>query len=383
MTSAFVILCFVVVLALMFDFVNGFHDAANTISTIVVTRTMTPLAAVIMAGCANFTGFWFGTAVAKTVGKGVVNTTLLTNLGASMGIQDLLLHVLLGALCGAVAWNVFTWLLGLPTSSSHALIGGLIGSGLTCAFTLQGPVGISVVNWGSGTWNDLVSILAHGEFKRLNEVFGVKTIFAFILVAPMLGFVVASIFTTVTMWICRKMNPHKADKGFKALQVISAIFASVAHGTNDAQKTMGVIAMSMIAAHAYASDTSVVLTMDNVLDVHKWIAACCYTAISLGTMFGGWRIVKTMGTQITKIHPMEGFTSSASAALSISVCSDLGVPVSTTHVIAGSIMGVGSVHGAGKVRWVTARKIVWAWFLTIPAAATTASLCYFVISKIL
>jgi len=376
MATALILLTIVVILAVMFDFVNGFHDAANTISTIVVTRTMTPLAAVIMAGCANFTGFWFGTAVAKTVGKGVVNTKMITDLGATVGAgNEILLHLLLGALCGAVAWNIFTWLLGLPTSSSHALIGGLMGSGIACA-------GFGVVNWGHGSIHDLINIISHAEFKKLNETFGVLTIFAFIIIAPLLGYVVSVIFTGITIWVCHKMNPRKADKGFKALQVVSSIFASIAHGTNDAQKSMGVIAMAMVAANAYASD-AVKLTMDNVLDIHKWIAITCYTAISMGTMFGGWRIVKTMGTQITKVHPMEGFTSSTSAAAAISVCSNLGIPVSTTHVIAGSIMGVGSIQGSGKVRWVTARKIVWAWFMTIPAAATVAAISYTIIAKVL
>jgi PiT family inorganic phosphate transporter len=184
------------------------------------------------------------------------------------------------------------------------------------------------------------------------------------------------------LWICRKSVPRKADRVFKVLQVFSAIFASVAHGTNDAQKSMGIIAMAMIAGNVYIGTASVPVNMDNVLDLHSWISLSCFAAISLGTMFGGWRIVKTMGTQITKIHPMEGFTSSVSAAGSISICSALGIPVSTTHVIAGAIMGVGNVRGAGKVRWVTARKIVWAWFLTIPAAATMAGLSFLVISKI-
>ena len=376
MATALILLTVVVVLAVMFDFVNGFHDAANTISTIVVTRTMTPLSAVVMAGAANFTGFWFGTAVAKTVGKGVVNTKMITDIGSTpLAGNEILLHLLLAALCGAIAWNIFTWLLGLPTSSSHALIGGLIGSGVACA-------GIHVVNWGNGNMHDLINIISHGEFKKLNDAFGVLTIFAFIAIAPLLGYIVSILFTGVTIWICRKKNPRKADRGFKVLQVLSSIFASVAHGTNDAQKSMGVIAMAMVAANAYSTD-SIKLTMDNVLDIHRWIPIVCFSAISLGTMFGGWRIVKTMGTQITKVHPMEGFTSSTSAATAISICSSMGIPVSTTHVIAGSIMGVGSIQGSGKVRWITARKIVWAWFLTIPAAATVAAISYTIIAKVL
>jgi PiT family inorganic phosphate transporter len=378
METAFILLCVVVTLALIFDFVNGFHDAANTISTIVVTRTMSPLSAVVMAGVANFAGFWFGTAVAKTVGKGIIHIDKLKDFAILHNSDTLMIQVLLGALCGAVLWNILTWLLGIPTSSSHALIGGLMGSAIA-AFH-----GVGVVNWGNKGIGDLWSILSTGNFKDLNSAFGVKTIFAFIVIAPLVGFLTSAFFTGVTMWICRKMDPRKADKGFKFLQVVSSIFASIAHGTNDAQKTMGVIAMAMIAGGAYAvSDPTTILTMDNVLDVHPWIAIACYGAISLGTMSGGWRIVKTMGTQITKIRPMQGFTSSISGAAAISACSALGIPVSTTHVIAGSIMGVGAVQGSSNVRWVTARRIVWAWFLTIPATAAMAAVSYLAISKIL
>ncbi|HSQ42390.1 MAG TPA: inorganic phosphate transporter [Fibrobacteraceae bacterium] len=381
MHTVFLLLSIVVVTALLFDFVNGFNDAANTISTIVVTRTLPPIVAVMMAGFGNFTGLCFGTAVAKTVGKGVVDTHWIIAMGAGSGINELLLHVLICALFGAILWNLLAWSLGIPTSSSHALIGGLIGSALACAASFQGMSGLHVVNWGDGSWKDLGSIFAHGEFYRLNEAFGVKTIFAFIIIAPLFGFLVAAVFKGLALWICRNMHPHKAERGFRILQVLSAVFASIAHGTNDAQKTMGVIAMAMIAAHAYASDTSVVLTMDNVLDVHRWIAIACYSAISLGTMCGGWRIVKTMGTQITKIHPLEGCTSGTAVAMVIAACTHLGIPVSTTHVVAGSIMGVGSVRGFNNVRWVTARKIVWAWVITIPATATMASLCYLLIFR--
>jgi len=377
MSTAFILLAILVVSALLFDFVNGFNDAANTISTIVVTRTLPPGVAVLLAGLGNFTGLIFGTAVAKTVGKGVVNTDWITQMGvASGGANTLLLHVLLCALAGAVAWNVFAWFMGLPTSSSHALIGGLMGSGLACAISFQGLAGLSVVNWGNGSLSDLFSVIAHAQFYRMNELFGVKTIFAFIIIAPLFGFISAGLLKCLTIWICRNMHPRKADRGFKVLQVISSMLASVAHGTNDAQKTMGIIALGMIASHAYANDASVVLTMDNVLDVHSWIAVACYSAISLGTMCGGWRIVKTMGTQITKIHPLEGFTSGSAVAAVIAACSHLGIPVSTTHVVAGSIMGVGSVHGHKSVRWVTARRIVFAWVVTIPATAIMASICY-------
>jgi len=370
-TTIFMLLAIVVVSALIFDFFNGFHDAANTISTIVVTRTMTPIAAVIMAGCFNFVGFWFGTAVAKTVGKGVVDVQMIGN--------DLLLYVLIAALAGAIAWNIITWLIGLPTSSSHALIGGLIGASVASA-------GFAVVNVGQGhTWNDLGELIVTGKFKDLTKTFGVLTIVAFIVIAPVIGFVISSFFTGLTRIIMQKANPRKADKGFKVLQVVAAIWSSIAHGTNDAQKSMGIIAMAMVAyTGVVASQNGVksTITLDNCLDVHQWISVGCYLAISVGTMFGGWRIVKTMGTQITKIRPMEGFTSGTGAALTISACSELGIPVSTTHVIAGSIMGAGASQGAGKVRWNTARRIVGAWFLTIPATALCAALCFVIIKKI-
>ena len=325
-----VALIILVTAALIFDFLNGFHDAANTIATIVVTRTLTPIAAVIMAGAANFIGYFsFSHAVAKTIGKGVIHLDAVT------------LPLLLAALTGAIIWNIITWLLGLPTSSSHALIGGLIGAGVAAA-------GWSVV-----------------------VVDGFIKIVAFIFIAPLLGMVGAAIFTWLIILLFRKTHPKKADKSFRALQLLSSLMGSIGHGTNDAQKTMGIIAMAMVAAKVHPD-----FRLDN------WVVLSCYSAIALGTMFGGWRIVRTMGTQITKIRPMEGFSSGAAAALVLLGTSQVGIPVSTTHVIAGSIMGVGAVENAGQVRWITARKIVWAWFLTIPATAIFASISYHLISMI-
>jgi inorganic phosphate transporter, PiT family len=319
-----IILFIVVAASLLFDFLNGFHDAANTISTIVVTRTLTPLAAVLMAGAANFIGFFLlSHEVAKTIGKGVVHLDAVT------------LPLLLAALIGAIFWNLFTWIMGLPTSSSHALIGGLIGSGVAAA------------GWG---------VVVPG---------GVIKIVSFIVLAPLMGILGAALFTWIIILLFRGVNPKKADRAFRGLQVVSSLFASIGHGTNDAQKTMGVIAMAMVAAGVNAT-----FKLDN------WVVLSCYTAIALGTMFGGWRIVRTMGTQITKIRPMEGFSSGASAALVLLGTAQLGIPVSTTHVIAGSIMGVGAVQHAGQVRWVTARKILWAWILTIPCTSVFAGVTY-------
>jgi inorganic phosphate transporter, PiT family len=324
-------LIIVVSAALIFDFLNGFHDAANTISTIVVTRTLTPGAAVLMAGAANFIGYFaFAHEVAKTIGKGVVMLDSVT------------LPLILGALAGAIVWNLITWLLGLPTSSSHALIGGLIGSGVAAA-----------------GWSVVIPA-------------GVIKIVSFIFLAPLIGALGAAIFTWLIIWAFHWTHPKTADKAFKGLQLLSSLLGSIGHGTNDAQKTMGVIAMALVAAG-----------VNSTFKLDNWVVLSCYAAISLGTMFGGWRIVRTMGTGITKIRPMEGFTSGASAAVVLLGTAHFGIPVSTTHVIAGSIMGVGAVEHAGQVRWITARKILWSWILTIPCTAVFAALAYFAIHLVI
>jgi inorganic phosphate transporter, PiT family len=328
MSTVLLLVIAIVALALIFDFLNGFHDAANTIATIVVTRTLTPLQAVILAGMANFLGYFaFGTAVASTIGKGVIHMEMAT------------LPLIMCALIGATIWNLITWLLGLPTSSSHALIGGLIGSGITAI-----------------------------GFKAI-FIAGVLKIMAFIIIAPLFGMVGAFVITAIVLMIARPFHPSKITPVFKYLQLVSSVASSVGHGTNDAQKSMGVIALTLFAAGITKS-----------FHLQTWIILSCYTAISLGTMFGGWRIVRTMGTQITKIGPVEGFCSSTAASISLFFATHFGIPVSTTHVISGSIMGVGALENAGRVRWITARKIVWAWLLTIPLTAACASLAYLLYS---
>jgi inorganic phosphate transporter, PiT family len=328
MSNVLILVIAIVAIALIFDFLNGFHDAANTIATIVVTRTLTPLQAVILAGMANFLGYFaFGTAVASTIGKGVIHMEMAT------------LPLILCALIGATIWNLITWLLGLPTSSSHALIGGLIGSGITA-------IGLKAI-----------------------FIKGVLKILVFIIIAPLFGMIGAFVITAIVLMIARPFHPSKITPFFKYLQLVSSIASSVGHGTNDAQKSMGIIALTLFAAGITQS-----------FHLQTWIILSCYTAISLGTMFGGWRIVRTMGTQITKIGPVEGFCSSAAASISLFFATHFGIPVSTTHVISGSIMGVGALENAGRVRWITARKIVWAWLLTIPLTAACASLAYFLYS---
>ncbi|HUI92174.1 MAG TPA: inorganic phosphate transporter [Chitinivibrionales bacterium] len=330
MISSFSLVVVIVIIALLFDFVNGFHDAANAIATVVVTRTLTPGQAVLMAGLANFIGYFtFGVAIAKTVGKGIVH------------IDHVTLTVVLAALCGAIIWNIITWLIGLPTSSSHALIGGLVGSGVAAA-------GVHVVIWS-----------------------GVLKIVLFIVFAPFIGMLGAVIFTLVIFWIFRRASYSGSSRIFKYMQLVSSLWYSVGHGTNDAQKTMGVIALALFTGGA-----------TQTFELHGWVVFSCYTAIALGTIFGGWRIVKTMGTKISKIHAMEGFCAESAAALVLLGTAHFGIPVSTTHVIAGSIMGVGTVEQAAKVRWITARKILYAWLLTIPVAAFIAAISYFALAPV-
>jgi PiT family inorganic phosphate transporter len=334
MTTTFTIVVIVVIVALIFDFVNGFHDAANAIATVVASQALTPGQAVLLAGLSNFIGYFiFGTAVAKMIGKGVVH------------IDQVTLTLLLATLAGAIVWNLITWVMGLPSSSSHALIGGLIGAGIAAA-------GLKVVIWS-----------------------GVLKIFMFIFLAPLIGMTGAILFTVITIWIFRKWTPSATKGIFKKLQLLSALFASIGHGTNDAQKTMGIIALALYTGGVSASFKTG--------KIDEWVVFAAYTAISLGTMCGGWRIVKTMGTSITKIRDMEGFCANTAASIVFMGTAHFGIPVSTTHVIAGSIMGVGTVQHASTVRWVTARKIVWAWFITIPATALFAAVSYFALTLFL
>jgi inorganic phosphate transporter, PiT family len=347
MLSTTFMVILVIVLAVLFDFLNGFHDAANAIATVVVTRTLTPLQAVMLAGLANFVGFFaFGHAIAAMVSKGIINMDML-------GDSEAKLTLLLGALVGAIIWNIITWLLGLPTSSSHALIGGLIGAGLAAA----GP---DIVIAGSVT-------ITQGKMA----VTGVLPIVLFIVIAPLMGMVGASMFIILILNLFRKIPQYHSTVIFKYLQLVSASWYSIGHGTNDAQKMMGVISLALFCGG-----------MSSSLEIHPWVAFMCYTSIGLGTMMGGWRIVKTMGTGITKIRPTEGFCAETSAALVLMGTAHFGIPVSTTHVISGAIMGVGYVEGARRVRWATARKILWAWILTIPLTATCAALAYYVISLV-
>jgi inorganic phosphate transporter, PiT family len=322
---------FLIVLALVFDFLNGFHDSANSIATIVSTRVLTPRHAVIWAAFFNFIAFlFFGLHVANTIGKGIIDIELVDR------------AVIFGTLVGACGWNIFTWYFGLPTSSSHALIGGLVGAALVKG-GLDGLV-----------WEGIL-----------------KTV-AFIVISPLFGLLMGRVFGFVVYWICRRSSPARVDHIFRKGQLVSAALYSLGHGGNDAQKTMGIIASLLFSAGWLGPE----------FYIPFWVVITCQAAIALGTMSGGWRIVKTMGQKVAKLKPVDGFCAESAAALALLGSCAWGIPVSTTHTITGAIMGVGSIRRFSAVRWGIAGNIVWAWILTIPAAATLSALTYLLVSQV-
>jgi PiT family inorganic phosphate transporter len=318
---AFWVLATLVLVALAFDFMNGFHDAANSIATVVSTRVLTPYQAVMLAAFFNFAAlFVFQLKVATTVGRGIVD----------QGIVDH--YVVFGALVGAIAWNVITWWYGIPSSSSHALIGGLVGAAVAKA----------------GTW----ALIPAGILKTV----------AFILISPLVGMLFGALLMLAVSWLFMRTTPSRVDRWFRRFQLVSASLYSLGHGGNDAQKTAGIIWMLLIAAGTLRADDPLPM----------WVVAACYVTIALGTAFGGWRIVKTMGQRITKLKPVGGFCAETGGAAMLFIATGLGVPVSTTHTITGAIVGVGSSQNASAVRWGVAGTIVWAWILTIPCSAFIA-----------
>ncbi len=323
---AFVI--FLVVVALVFDFINGFHDSSNSISTIVSTRVLTPKQAVLWAAFFNFAAaFFIGTQVAHTIGRGIIHLDIINNL------------VILSALTGAILWNLITWYYGLPSSSSHALIGGLIGAGIAKAGT------------GTLVWSGIIKTTV------------------FIVLSPAIGLVLGYFFMILSLNLNRNSNMARSDKLYRKLQLVSSAIYSLGHGMNDAQKTIGIIAILLYSKGL----------IDSSFNIPYWIIIMCYSVIALGTMFGGWRIVKTMGTKITKLTPIGGFSAEAGAACAIIGASVAGIPVSTTHTITGAIVGVGATKRLSAVRWGVAGNIIWAWVLTIPIAAVISSITYFVL----
>jgi PiT family inorganic phosphate transporter len=313
-----------IAVALSFDYINGFHDAANSIATVVSTRVLSPGQAVVWAAFFNFVAaFAFGTAVARTIGKGMIDLSAVTY------------GVIFAGLLGAIIWDLFTWYIGLPTSSSHALIGGYAGA--------------AVANAG------LAAILPNGWTKTL----------VYIVLAPLIGMVLAFLITVATFWIFRRSSPRRVDRLFRKLQLVSAAAYSLGHGTNDAQKTMGIIAGLLVTAGYLKTFT-----------IPIWVILAAHSAIALGTLSGGWRIIHTMGSKITKLQPVGGFAAETAGAITLFIASSYGIPVSTTHTITGAIVGVGATKRLSAVRWGIAGRIVWAWILTIPAAAAIGAITF-------
>jgi PiT family inorganic phosphate transporter len=328
LTISIYVLGLLVLLALVFDFMNGFHDSANAIATVVSTGVLKPQTAVAMAAFFNFVAiFVVNMKVAQTIGKDIIDPRIVDH------------YVIFGALVGAIVWNIITWYYGIPSSSSHALIGGLVGA--------------AVAKSGTG------ALISAGLWK----------VVIFIVLAPLLGFVLGSIIMLLVSWIFVKSTPRKVDVWFRRLQLVSAAGYSLGHGGNDAQKTMGIIWMLLIAAgYVHAGEAH----------PPAWVIISCYAAISFGTLFGGWRIVKTMGQKITKLKPVGGFCAETGGAMTLLMASFWGVPVSTTHTITGAIVGVGSAQKASAVRWGVAGNIVWAWIFTIPASAFVAAIAWWI-----
>lgn len=336
---------FLIILALFFDYLNGFHDAANAVSTVISTRVLSPRLAVWWAAFFNFVAFLiFGTAVAKTIGAGIVHTQFIDA------------NLVFGALVGACTWNLITWWFGLPSSSSHALIGGLIGAGF-----LKGG---------------MQALVAGGIFKTV----------AFIFISPLLGFILSSLIGIIVFNIANHFKPAKVDGFFRKAELFSAAAYSLGYGGNDAQKTMGIISMLLVGGLAgnevaplqvfFYSHQELAAIHSGEFVVPFSVVIICQLAIAIGTLSGGWRIVKTMGQKITRLRPVDGFCAEAAAGTSIFIASFLGIPVSTTHTITGSIVGIGALRRLSGVHWGVARRIIWAWFITIPAAAVISAIAY-------
>ena len=335
------LVAFIIIAALIFDYTNGFHDAANSIATVVSTRVLSPHLAVIWAAAFNFIAFLiFGTRVAKTVGGDMVDLTMVT--------EDVRLYAILAGIIGATTWNIITWYVGLPTSSSHAIVGGFSGG----------------------------AVAAYGGFALLKSEGWIKTL-VFIIASPIIGFALGFVFMVAVYWIFRNVSHAKVDSGFRVGQLFSAACYSLGHGGNDAQKTMGIIAAVLAAGGLLSYGPG-----GSLPSIPLWVVLSAQAAIALGTLSGGWRIVRTMGTKITKLKPVQGFCAETAGAITLFGATYSGIPVSTTHTITGAIVGVGSARRFSAVKWGVAARIVWAWVLTIPMAAIIAAVSFFIISFI-
>jgi PiT family inorganic phosphate transporter len=341
-------LVIIIILALVFDYINGFHDAANSIATIVSTKVLTPFQAVLWAAVFNFAAFFISRYI---IGEFKIGNTIASSVNPGFINLDVIFSGLIAAIC----WNLLTWWFGIPSSSSHTLLGGFMGAALAHAGALSRD-GVHVINYAK-----------------------VIPTFLFIFLAPLIGMIVAFIITLLILNICRRANPYRADNWFRRLQLVSSGLLSLGHGGNDAQKVMGIIGAAMIY---YEKSKGHEMTFTHFVDTNMWVPLASFSAIALGTMSGGWKIVKTMGTRITKVTPLEGVAAETAGAVTLFLSEKLGIPVSTTHTITGSIIGVGAVRRLSAVRWGVTISLLWAWILTIPVSALLAAVVYFFIHLI-
>jgi PiT family inorganic phosphate transporter len=338
----------IIILALVFDYINGFHDAANSIATIVSTKVLTPFQAVLWAAVFNFAAFFISRYI---IGEFKIGNTIASSVNPGF----INLEVIFAGLIAAICWNLLTWWFGIPSSSSHTLLGGFMGAALAHAGALS-KNGVDVINYAK-----------------------VIPTFLFIFLAPFIGMIVAFVITIIILNICRRANPYRADNWFRRLQLLSSALLSLGHGGNDAQKVMGIIGAAMIF---YQKSQGHDMTFMQFINANMWVPLASFTSIALGTMSGGWKIVKTMGTRITKVTPLEGVSAETAGAITLFISEKLGIPVSTTHTITGSIIGVGATKRLSAVRWGVTINLLWAWILTIPVSALLAAIVYFLISLV-
>ena len=373
-----ILLTVIIALALIFDYINGFHDAANSIATIVSTKVLTPFQAVLWAAVWNFAAFFIA---AYVIGEFKIGNTIAKTVNENF----ITLEVIFSGLIAAIAWNLLTWWFGIPSSSSHTLIGGFLGAALMHAFLMDyREVVAATPNLGMiDTLKQTFSKVAGQNVVKFSKVI---PIFLFIFLAPVIGMVISIIITLIIVQLYKKSNPHKADKSFKRLQLVSSALFSLGHGLNDAQKVMGIIGAALIYYHVNMLQDPVYLNIETAerfnyfADHYMWVPLVSFIAIALGTMSGGWKIIKTMGTKITKVTPLEGVSAETAGAITLFITDHFGIPVSTTHTITGSIIGVGLTKRVSAVRWGITVSLLWAWVLTIPISAIVAGLTYLAVT---
>ncbi|MCU7618546.1 inorganic phosphate transporter [Chryseobacterium sp. PBS4-4] len=373
-----ILLTVIIALALIFDYINGFHDAANSIATIVSTKVLTPFQAVLWAALWNFAAFFIA---AYIIGEFKIGNTIAKTVNENF----ITLEVIFSGLIAAIAWNLLTWWFGIPSSSSHTLIGGFLGAALMHAFLMDYREVVAATP-DLGIWDTLTQTVTKVASQDVVKFSKVIPIFLFIFLAPIIGMVISIIITLIIVHLYKKSNPHKADKSFKRLQLVSSALFSLGHGLNDAQKVMGIIGAALIYYHVNMLQDPVYLNIETAerfnyfAEHYMWVPLVSFIAIALGTMSGGWKIIKTMGTKITKVTPLEGVSAETAGAITLFITDHFGIPVSTTHTITGSIIGVGLTKRVSAVRWGITVSLLWAWVLTIPISAIVAALTYLAVT---